>query len=227
MRPVWLGELTVTEGWPRLAGSLTVSVAVHCIVLGFTGLTAFSLLSPQEGSRSLRLTVDLPPKQLQAEAENTPRPVSASAVSGSVARHSESQQPGSESGQVHTPPPPVAAVVPSGLFPGPWYYAARYLHRRPTPLKPIRPIYPPEAENLPGQVILLLLINENGAVDTYRIIESQPPGIFDTAVTDAFVRERYAPGLITGYPVKSQLLVEVVFEPGSTPTTNVLPGLHQ
>ncbi len=75
--------------------------------------------------------------------------------------------------------------------------------------------------------MLLLLINESGAVDTYRIIESQPPGIFDSTVTDAFVRERYAPGMITGYSVKSQLLVEVIFEPGATPKASILPGLPQ
>lgn len=227
MRPAWLGGLTATEGWPRLVGSLAVSVAVHCLILGFTGLTVFRLSPQLEGSRPPGLTVDLSPKQLQAGAENTSRLVTTPAVSGSVARHSESQKPGSDPGNVNNLPPSAAAARPSRLFPGPWYYAAHYLHRRPTPLKPIRPIYPPEAENLPGQVMLLLLINESGAVDTYRIIESQPPGIFDSTVTDAFIRERYAPGLITGYPVKSQLLVEVVFEPGSTPTTNVLPGLPQ
>ncbi|MBI5861491.1 MAG: TonB family protein [Rhodocyclales bacterium] len=142
---------------------------------------------------------------------------------------SESQPPENVSAPAGTLPPAPAASslstqMVSGLLPGPWYYAARYLHRRPTPLKPIRPNYPPEAENLRGQVMLLLLINERGTVDTYHIVESQPPGVFDDAVSDAFTREQYAPGLITGYPVKSQLLVDVTFEPGSAPTAIILPG---
>lgn len=120
-----------------------------------------------------------------------------------------------------------ATVSVTGLFPGPWYYAARYLHRRPTPLKPIQPVYPPNAGHLSGQVVLLLLINERGTVDSYQIIESQPPGRFDDPVIEAFTHETYAPGLITGYPVKSQLLVEVVFEPGALPEANILPDLTQ
>lgn len=118
--------------------------------------------------------------------------------------------------------PALSTAGPSGIVSGPWYYSARYLHRRPTPLRPIRPSYPPLFEDIAGHVVLLLFINEQGAVDTYRIVEAEPAEVFDYAVVTAFVNERYAPGLITGYPVKSQLLVEVVFEPGSEPRTGVL-----
>ena len=67
-----------------------------------------------------------------------------------------------------------------------------------------------------------MLINEQGTVDTYRIVKAEPAGIFDETVVTAFVKERYAPGLITGRSVKSQLLVEVVFEPGAEPRSGVL-----
>jgi protein TonB len=168
-----------------------------------------------------------PQAQLQATDDDTSRAAGVSAESGGVARQSESQQPGGASGTVSNLLPSADAAQPTGLFPGPWYYAARYLHRRPTPLKPIRPAYPPETENLSGQVVLLLLINERGTVDTAHIIESQPPGRFDDLVIKAFAHETYAPGLITGYPVKSQLLVEVIFEPGALPETSILPDLTQ
>ena len=110
----------------------------------------------------------------------------------------------------------------AGIVSGPWYYSARYLHRRPTPLKPIRPAYPPFVGDLAGNVVLLLLINERGTVDSHQIVKAVPGGIFEESVVTAFINERFAPGLITGYPVKSQLLVEVTFEPGAEPRTGIL-----
>lgn len=234
MRYVWLGGLIATERGPRLIGSLAFSVAIHCAALSFTGITAFRLLPPQEGSRSPRLTVDLllnqPQAKPQAAFENTARSVVAPAVPSApnaVVQHPESLHPDSAPGTVSNLPPSVEATQPPGLFPGPWYYAARYLHRRPTPLKPIRPAYPSEAENISGRVVLLLLLNEQGTVDSYQVIDSQPPGRFDSTVIEAFSHETYAPGLITGYVVKSQLLVEVVFEPGTLPEASILPDLTQ
>jgi TonB family protein len=109
-----------------------------------------------------------------------------------------------------------------GIVSGAWYYSARYLHRRPTPLKPIRPDYPPFTNTLSGRVVLLMFINKQGGVDSHRILESTPRGTFDEEVLKSFVNERYAPGLISGFPVKSQLLVEVVFEPGKAPRTGLL-----
>lgn len=231
MRSVWLGGLTATERWPRLVGSLAVSVAVHYAALNIAGLMAFRLLPQQEGSRPAKLMVDLlsnlPPAKSQAVVESMARAVVAPVASVDVGvQHVESPHADRAALEnVSNLPSTVDAARPQGLFPGPWYYAARYLHRRPTPLKPIRPVYPSEAENLSGQVVLLLLINERGTVDSYQIIESQPAGRFDDSVIAAFTRETYAPGLITGYPVKSQLLVEVRFEPGSLPQADVLPDL--
>lgn len=109
-----------------------------------------------------------------------------------------------------------------GIVTGSWYYAARYLHRRPTPLRPIRPDYPPFTNTLSGRVVLLMFLNQQGGVDSHRLLESTPRGTFDEEVLKSFVNERYAPGLISGYPVKSQLLVEVVFEPGKAPRTGLL-----
>lgn len=229
MRPVWRDALAATERWHRLAVSLAISIAAHCLFLSFTGLTAFRLLSQQGGARSARLTVGLPNQPQPPPAENTPQVAAASAAPSVATRHFEPPQPSNLPNTESRQPAATATVDarPSGLFRGPWYYAARYLHRRPTPLKPIRPVYPVEAENIPGQVILLLLLNEKGTVDSYQVIDSKPPGRFDNTVVEAFNHEAYAPGLITGYAVKSQLLVEVVFEPGTRPEASILQHLPQ
>jgi TonB family protein len=106
------------------------------------------------------------------------------------------------------------------MFPGPWYYPARYLHRRPTPLKPIWPAYPEALTEVEGRVTILLLINEAGTVDQYRILASEPSDLFDMSVIAAFTAAQYAPALITGYKVKSQLLAEVSFKPGAPPVAD-------
>lgn len=117
------------------------------------------------------------------------------------------------------PSEPVRHSGPNRSGPlGPWYYPARYLHRRVTPLKPIWPIYPPQAETVGGHVRILLFVNEHGGIDRYQIESAEPAGVFEAAVIHAFVEEaRYAPGMITGYPVRAQLLAEVRFEPGAPP----------
>lgn len=109
------------------------------------------------------------------------------------------------------------SALPSGLIPGPWYYPARYLHRRSSPLRPIWPDYPLDLETVRGHVVILLLISEEGKVDHYRIESADPAGPFEASVIKAFTSSSYAPGLIAGQKVKSQLLAEVFFEPGMPP----------
>lgn len=110
--------------------------------------------------------------------------------------------------QKHDLPP-----VVNGMFVGPWYYAAQYLHRRPSPLRPIRPDYPALADNETHTVRILMLISATGSVDSYRVTgESDTP--FAKTVIQAFTTVEYAPGLISNIPVKSQLLAEVTFNPG-------------
>ena len=103
----------------------------------------------------------------------------------------------------------------NGLFIGSWYYAAQYLHRRPAPLAPIRPDYPPFSDDEIRVIRILLLINATGTVDSYRLIAGDRNSPFAIAVIQAFSTAAYAPGIIADTPVRSQLLAEVVFNPGN------------
>jgi TonB family protein len=98
----------------------------------------------------------------------------------------------------------------------PYYYPAEWLDRRPVPLDTITPRYPLEIEGIAGKVRLLLLINENGGVDGYHILRSEPSGLFDEETIIAFAQARYAPGTKGGIPAKSQFVVEVEFSPDET-----------
>ena len=212
--------------WRSLAPSLGVSLILHGMAWFWLGPAGFPAAGRPSGEAPAGLSVTLAtaaaplpvietadlsvPAAPQVEPPPRPAPVVEAPGTGAAA----SAEP--------VPRPALSTAGLSGIVSGPWYYSARYLHRRPTPLKPIRPIYPPLFEDVAGHVVLLLFINEQGTVDTHRILSAEPATIFDDAVVTAFVRERYAPGLITGYPVRSQLLVEVVFEPGSEPRTGIL-----
>jgi hypothetical protein len=218
------------DPWYRLAFSLGVSLFLHGIVLGSFGPSVFSMQGPTSGIAAPGMTVSFtpviaPPQVpapeplvLRAASEPDPpqtAPAPAATEPGAVA--AASPQPA-------VPSTPYRAAL-AGVVSGPWYYSARYLHRRPTPLKPIRPAYPPLVGDLAGNVVLLLLISERGTVDSHQVVKAAPGGIFEESVVTAFINERYAPGLITGYPVKSQLLVEVIFEPGAEPRTGILLDL--
>jgi protein TonB len=173
------------------------------------------------------------PAEKTAGLHNTAAPSTAAGDAGLAAVPQTIVQPAAQ------PAPPAQSttapaaenypVIPiaNGLLAGPWYYPPRYLHRLPSPLHPIKPEYPPAAQAIAGRIVLVMLLNEKGGVDDYRIEASEPPGVFEDAAIQAFTRETYAPGMITGYPVKSQMLVEVRFEPGEAPQTTVLPALPQ
>lgn len=216
-----------TASWRGLAPSLALSLILHGIV-GFS-LRPAGFPPPQHAAASApaHLSVTL------ATAATPLAVIETAELPAALAPQVEASPPkpsplvevpatNATAPAESAPQPALGAAGLSGIVSGPWYYSARYLHRRPTPLRPIRPNYPALFEDTAGQVVLLLFINEQGAVDTHRILKTEPPEIFDDAVVTAFVKERYAPGLITGYPVKSQLLVEVVFEPGSEPRTGIL-----
>jgi TonB family protein len=103
----------------------------------------------------------------------------------------------------------------------PHYYSAESLGRRPIPLYPITPKYPADVEGVAGRVTLALLINEKGAVDGFRVVFSEPPGVFEQESIIAFKKAKYAPGLIGGVPVKAQFVVDIRFDPGEDPKVGV------
>ncbi len=102
-----------------------------------------------------------------------------------------------------------------GLFDGPWYYSARYLHRRPEPLQAIRPTYPVVSDQQVRTIRVLLFISKEGNVDTFRLMNAESDDPYASSVIKAFIHARFTPGIIADMPVKSQLLAEVYFDPGN------------
>jgi TonB family protein len=214
----------------RLPGSLVISLLIHLIFLTTVGSVAFSSVAPAKNGTGLLYVVLQTNRPASGDNMNnmavtSPVQLNQSQRLPAPTTPTNPKQPEVATSQDSHLPMAVETTLTPGLMPGPWYYSARYLHRRPTPLRPITPAYPPTEENTAGHVTLQLMINEQGTVDSYQVMDSTPAGRFDEAVIAAFTHETYAPGLITGYPVKSQLIVDVMFEPGNEPAANFLQEL--
>ena len=108
-----------------------------------------------------------------------------------------------------------AAQLPSSpaLAPEPDYLLGARLDPGPRPLDSIEPEYPESANLQEGKVVLRLLISDTGGVDNVAVVRAEPKGLFEDAALEAFRKARFAPGMVLGTPVKSQITVEVEFLP--------------
>jgi len=79
----------------------------------------------------------------------------------------------------------------------------------------VSPRYPPRAlaRGLEGWVLLELDIGAQGSVEAVRIVEAEPPGVFDRAATEAASRFKFRPRVVAGeaMPVRG-VLHRIVFE---------------
>ena len=115
---------------------------------------------------------------------------------------------------------PNAATVPApptpadpGLPPAPDYFAGGRLDPGPRPLEDIDPLYPEEAKQQEGSVVLRLLIDEAGTVDNVAVVRAYPAGLFERSALEAFGTAKFSPGRMLGVAVKSQITIEVMFTP--------------
>jgi protein TonB len=113
--------------------------------------------------------------------------------------------PDAASFAVPPPPPPVPQPVDRRPL------KIGGLIRAPKRLVASAPIYPQVAisARVEGQVLLEALIDEQGRVDSVRVLKSVP--LLDTAAVDAVRTWRYTPTLLNGVPVSVLMSVTVTF----------------
>ena len=72
------------------------------------------------------------------------------------------------------------------------------------PIVKVEPVYPNRAmsRGIEGWVLLEFTVTKTGAVRDPRVVESQPPGIFDSAATKAALKFKYKPRVVDGVPVE-------------------------
>ncbi len=69
----------------------------------------------------------------------------------------------------------------------------------------VMPRYPRLArqQRIEGHVLFRIVIGPDGSVESTRLIDSQPAGIFDSVASTAIARFRYSPARVDGQPVRS------------------------
>ena len=71
------------------------------------------------------------------------------------------------------------------------------------PIVKVAPVYPRRAQTrgIEGYVLLEFVVTRTGAVRDPVVIESKPPGIFDTAAMQASLKFKYKPKVVNGEPI--------------------------
>jgi len=96
------------------------------------------------------------------------------------------------------------------------WHTAREVDVRAQPLTEIRLRYPEHlrGEAVLGKVQLRLFIDERGVVRKMQVAASEPDKMFDEAAKQAWEGVMFSPALKNGAPVKSQKLLELIYQPG-------------
>ena len=96
------------------------------------------------------------------------------------------------------------------------YYKSSEVDTPATPLERGPLVFPEHAyvSKLRGTVKARIYIDEDGRVVSVDIVDVKPfGGIFEEAALEALRQVRYSPALLAGQTVKTQKLIEVVFDP--------------
>jgi protein TonB len=120
-------------------------------------------------------------------------------------------------------PLPTAAPdtsLPSVVMPllaDPTWYTAEELDVYPRALGPVRPAYPDSAaaQGMSGEVTLVLMVDENGAVQDVSVANAAPEGHFEAAAVAAFRVIRFEPARRDGRSVRSRIVIRVSFDAAS------------
>ena len=107
------------------------------------------------------------------------------------------------------PQAPAQMAPPPSAFPGqPYVTGAPVIYQPPLD-------YPREARERgrEGTVVVAFLVNEKGEVERYRIIEAEPPLIFDSVVNAAVPSFRFAPAMRDGKPSSYETRLTLSFKP--------------
>jgi protein TonB len=83
-----------------------------------------------------------------------------------------------------------------------------------TVLARMPPLYPLEAKRrgIEGWVKIRFLVNAEGTVEEVRVVESRPPGVFESSVKRTVPGWRFQPGTVEGIPVRTRAETTIRFE---------------
>lgn len=218
--PTKLGDLDAMD---RYALALVVSLALHlALILGVQ-------IKAAQQSGKTQSVMEVRIERAAGEVSSVLFSASEPAVVH-VTKESESLEPVRD--QKEVPPPampaspaveqasPLLPVLEVPLLEDPTWYPAKQVDVHPTALHPIKPVYP--EQGVEGHVVLLLLIDEAGAVKEAAVMEANPEGIFEESALAAFREAHFAPAQKNGRAVKSRVLIRVSYELNDRKKTEVV-----
>lgn len=83
------------------------------------------------------------------------------------------------------------------------------------PIVKVAPAYPQRAvtRGIEGYVLLEFTVDQTGRVEAPKVVESDPPGVFDREALRAVLKFRYKPRVVNGDPVRVEgVLHRLTFE---------------
>ena len=185
------------RGW-ILAACAFVSVALHLMMLSIgTGRWAGEERASSSPAHVLRVNV------LPAADSSPDRPLEALERLAPMKPRS------------WTPPKliPMARSDWDSTFDEAQYHSAAELTARPVPLSSIAVPYPKDVQQGGSwSALLAIFIDENGVVARVNVLGAKLPFPFEHAAVTTFGAVRFQPGRIGDKPVKSRMVVEVMFE---------------
>lgn len=93
-------------------------------------------------------------------------------------------------------------------------FAPGQLDHPPTPLRRVRPEYPPEArkKRTEGRVLVRMIVDSKGLPTQCAIHAAAPPGYFEAAALEAARKMRFSPGRKDGRAVRTTVLLPFDFK---------------
>ena len=110
-----------------------------------------------------------------------------------------------------TAPPPPPPPPPGRQQVEPQIFVA--FDKAPVLIKRVEPVYPEIAKKagVSGQVILLVVVDEQGNVAEAEVFAASPPNIFEQAALDAVVQFKFEPALQRDRPVRVRIRQTIDF----------------
>lgn len=205
----------------RLACAIAASAALHAWIVATGGVgagretvasTPFAIAARLAPPAAPALTETESPRQVEADTHP--------AVTERPAKTATRLPPGPDQTlRAESPRDPhpntAAASGAPGLLPDPVYYPVRQLDVLPALQSTVRLDYPERAarDNVGGQVLVMLMIDEAGMVNDVTVMDARPAGYFEDAVRGAFSAARFSPARKAERPVKSRVLISVSYNP--------------
>ena len=93
-------------------------------------------------------------------------------------------------------------------------FEAYELDQAPQPIVRIPPVYPYKAreQGIEGAVQIKLLVNPDGSVGEFHILDARPRGLFEDAVARCVPQWRFNPGTIDGETVTAWVVTTIRFD---------------